>query len=221
MKKEKAVLLFLVIFLCSTFFADAQTKRAKVKSQAAKVTAVCKSNKVSFPCPEEYKIVLNGNDSTGIFSAQNLEFGYSVFLIAPKDNFDKPTLMTDAIKTLLKTLYPKKSQNYRWKDVEFANKKASSKFEINKKSSIGFNGNQIVTIDYRHILFEGKNVVAGTIVNGFFEGYQAESEFNEGRYTTNGGCFDAVKIIHSITSEKDSDELDPCGGAIIIERKNL
>jgi len=220
MKKEKAVLLFLVIFLCSTFFAEAQTKRAKVKSQAANKPAVCKSNKVSFPCPEEYKILLSGNDLTGIFLAQNLEFGYSVFLIAPKDNFDKPTLMTNAVKKNLKALYPKESQNYRWKNVEFANKKTSSKFEINKKSSIGFNGNQIVTIDYRYISFEGKNVIVGTIVDGFFEGYQAENEFNEGRYTTNGGCFDAVKIIHSITGEEDSDELDPCGGAIIIERKN-
>ncbi len=199
-----------MLFLCSPFLVNAQTKRAKTKSQVARKSAICKSNRISFPCPKEYKIVLNGNDSTGIFLAKNLEFGYSVFVIAPKDNFDEQNLMTETTKTLLKTLYPKESQNYRWKNVEFANKKASSKFESSKKSLIGFNGNQIVTIDYRYISFQSKNVIVGTVVDGFEKGKAAEEDFNDGLYTTNGGCLDGVKIIHSITGEKESEELDPC-----------
>ena len=59
-----------MLFLCSAFLASAQTKRAKTKSQVAKKSAVCKSNKISFPCPKEFKIVLNSNDSTGIFLAK-------------------------------------------------------------------------------------------------------------------------------------------------------
>lgn len=220
MRKIKLVLLTLMSFLCSTFLVNAQIKRAKTKPQVAKKAAICKSNKLSFPCPKEYKILLNSDDSSGIFLAQNLEFDYSIFVIAPKNNFNKQDVMIDAIKKNLKILYPKESQNYSWKDVEFANKKLSSKFETSKKSSIGFNGNQHITVDFRYISFENKNVIVGTIVNHFFKGYAAENEYNEGHYVTNGGCFDAVKIIHSITSEKDSDELDPCGGKVIIQRKN-
>jgi len=214
MRKGKFILITLVLFLCSAFLVNAQAERTQVKSQVAKKQAICKSDKISFPCPEEYKILSKGTYSNNTFLAKNLEFGYSVFVIAPKDNFDKQNLMTDTIKTLLKTLYPKESQNYRWKNVEFANKNASSKFEISKKSLIGFNGNQIVTVDYRYISVEGKNVIVGTIVDGFETGESAETEYNENRYTTNGGCFDAVKIIHSITSEKESDELDPCRSTI-------
>ena len=157
-----------MLFLILAFLADAQTKRARTKFRVTKKSAICKLNDISFPCPKEYKIVLNGNNSTGIFLAQSLEFDYSVFVIAPKDNFDKENLTADTTKILLKTLYPKESQNYRWKDVEFANKKVSSKFETGKKSSIGFNGNQIVTVDYHYISFKDKNFVVGTIVNGFF-----------------------------------------------------
>jgi len=70
MRKRKLDLLILMLFLCSAFLASAQTKRAKTKSQVAKKSAVCKSNKISFPCPKEFKIVLNSNDSTGIFLAK-------------------------------------------------------------------------------------------------------------------------------------------------------
>lgn len=219
---HKLIFLTFIFVLCFTFSGNAQKKSAtnKTKNKVSLKGIQCKSNKISFPCPKEYKILLNGNESTSIFLAKNLEFGYSVFVIAPKDKYGNQRLMTDAIKTLLNVLYPKESQNYRWKEVGFANKKVSSKFETERKSSIGFNDNQIVTVDYRYISFENKNVIIGTIVEGFFKGNAAENEYIEGRYTTNSGCFDAIKIIHSITSEKDSDELDPCRVAIITERKN-
>ena len=218
MGKRIFLILFLLVFLCSAFSTNAQTKGAKVKRQTAKKPAICKAAKNSFPCPKEYKVALNGERS-GIFLARNLEFDYSLYVITGEDNFDENNLTSGVLKTVLKTLYPKESQNYRWKDVEFNNEN-SSKFEIGKKSAIGFNANQIVTIDYRYISFEGKNIIVGTIVNGFFTGYEAENEFNDGRYTTNGGCSDAIEIIHSITGEKDIDKYSPCSRKVIIERKN-
>jgi hypothetical protein len=133
---HKLIFLTFLFVLCFVVSGKAQdkTKRSKTKNKIAVKVVRCKSNKLSFPCPKEYKILLSGNDSTDIFLAQNLEFGYSVFVIAPENKFDKQILMTSAIKTLLKTLYPKESQTYSWKEVEFANKKASSKFEADKKS---------------------------------------------------------------------------------------
>jgi hypothetical protein len=211
MKKGNLVLIASMIFLCSSFMVNAQAKRVKTKSPAAKKSALCKSNEFSFPCPKEYKVVLNGSETTGIFLASNLEFGYSVFVIAPKGSFDKENLMTEATKTLLKALYPKESMDYRWKDVGFVNNDSlSSKFEVSQKSLLGFNGNQSVTFVYRHISFKNKNLIVGTVVDGYDKGKAAEEDFDEERVTSSGGCDDALGIIRFFTGEKSSENLNPC-----------
>jgi hypothetical protein len=211
----KFSLFIFAAILSLTSLTFSQNKNANRKSQTVDQTVNCKSNEFSFPCPKEYKIVLNGTGSTGLFLAKNLEFDYSVFVVAHESSVDKEKLLTEVTTTILKTLYPKDSQVYRWKDVEFQNNKATSKFETRKKLSLGFNENQLVTVDYGHISFKNKNLIAGTIVVGFFKGEAAVGDFELGRYTTNGGCSDAVKIIHTFTGEKGSEELNPCGFTII------
>jgi hypothetical protein len=207
----KAVFNLLIFFalMSITFNVGAQSKRTKTQATATK-RILCKTNDVSFQCPKGYKVVLDGNDSSGIFLAKNTEFKYSVFAIARKNEFELDDLMTRTVETLLKTLYPKESPTYRWKTVEFANDKPSSKFEVTKKALLGFNGNQLVTIEYRHILMNGKNLITGTVVRGWNVGEQAEAEFEQGLNTANSGCFDAVRIIHKLTGEKISEEDGPC-----------
>lgn len=220
MGKSRFILLALMLLFCSGFLVNAQTKRAKTKSQKAKNSVGCKSGNISFPCPKEYKVLLNDTESSGIFLAKSTEFSYGVFVIAPKSTFDEQSFITETTKILLKTLYPSEFQDYRWKGVKFASDNGSSKFEIDKKLLLGFNGNIAPTLEYRHISFKDKNFVVGTIVDGFFKGYPAESDFNNDRHTTNGGCVDVDKIIIVITGEKANEKFTSCSRAKIIESIN-
>lgn len=209
MKKGKLILLILTFVLCLPTLASAQAKRSQSKAKTTKKSGGCRSGEFPFPCPKGYKVLLNGNNPNNLFFAKDLKYGYGVYVIAPKDKFEESNL-PDVIKTILKTLYPKDSQDYNWKDAEFYNKNAASKFEIGKKILLGFNGNRIVTIEYRNVVFKNKNLISGTVVEGFEPGEVARADFNDGVITSNGGCFDALKIIHLFTGEKDSDEIDPC-----------
>ncbi|MDQ3799211.1 MAG: hypothetical protein M3384_07165 [Acidobacteriota bacterium] len=205
-------MLALACLLCSTYSVDGQvSRRAKVKPQAAaKKTALCKSNNFSFLCPKGYEILLRGDDATGIFLARNSKFGYSLFVIAPKDAFDREKLISETTLTVLKTLYPKESMDYRWRDGEFYHQNPSSRFEVSRKQSLGFNGNQIVTVVYRQISFKDKNLIIGTVVHGLDTGEAAERDFDEDIWINSGACFDASAIIRRFTGEKPSDKFDVC-----------
>lgn len=212
-------LFILLILICSLGLVSAQKPPAKNKPLTNINSLVCKSNGVSFPCPDEYKVVLN-NDPSNIFLAQNTRFGYSVFVIVPKTTVEEQKFIDEAKKTLLKTLYPADSLDYRWKNVDFEDSSSSSKFEVGKNLSLGFNGEQTVTVEYRRISFKNKNLFIGTIVKDRFSGIYAEEAFNQSRHTTNGGCVDAQIIIQSITGENNSNkELNFCGKPQVIFRK--
>lgn len=204
--------LFLFVFmalLCFIHGINAQSEKGKL----------CKSNEFTFPCPNEYKVILN-NDEGNNFLAQNTNFGYSIFVIALKNKIKGQNFTTDAVGNFLRTLYPTESLNYRWKTLNFKANSPSSKFEVGKNLLLGFNGEQTITVEYRQISFKNKDLLVGTIVKAPFAGEWAEREFNESRYTTNGGCADAQLIVQSITGEKNSKELNFCGSSRMIIKKS-
>lgn len=216
MRKGPAILSVLLLFF-SALLTGAQVKKGKGQDHAVKKTVICKSSEISFPCPEGYKVLLNGNDPTGAFLARNPVYGYSVFVIAAEDfivappsSVDEEPFITGAIIGLLKILYPRESQVYRWKIVDFANARVASDFEVRKKLIIGFHGKHVVTIERRYILLHDRSMVVGTLVDGVNAGEEAEREFDAGISTSSGACLDAVKIIHSVTGEAESNKLDPC-----------
>ena len=204
--KKFSVCVLLILF---SFAFQIKAQNPKAKTPSAKKTSMCKVNDVSFPCPKRFKVELNYNES-GVFLAQNKKDNLSLFVVSSKDTAEKPTLTTDEIKVLLIVLFPSESFDYRWREIDYLNEKLSSKFETGKKMLIGFNGNQLITVDYRHILVNKKNIFVGSISVDAAKGKEAERYFNEISGGGNAGCVETFKIIQAITGEKDSDELDPC-----------
>ena len=213
--KKTTLILMIFILLCSGYSLSAQTKSVKNKLQRKKTPAVCKSGEFTFPCPGEYKIFLNNQNNDGLFLAKNPEFGYSTFAIYSGSKTENTDAVKEKIDSFLKILYPKEAPKYSWKELDHFSKNNSSEFEVDKKLLIGFNGNQIVTIDYRTISFKDKNFIIGTLVNGWRAGLQAKNDFNDNLYTTNGGCSDADEIIRSITGEQEKEEYTSCSRTVI------
>lgn len=178
--------------------------RASEKSRAGRV-ALCYSGDFSFPCPADYKVLIKGVASQKLFFARNNKFDYGVFVLSEPGH----RTVSSELPTILKAFVPSESQKFKWKEV-VPDSRQSSKFETGKGRLLGSNGNKLVTIEFREVKFDGKSLLTGTIVNGFEKGTIVESAFNEGRYTTNGGCFDSLSIIHKFTGEEETDEMNPC-----------
>lgn len=198
------VLTFVVVALSVTLFAQSKKHVAKKNLLAAKV--VCVSGVFGFKCPKGYKVLLAGKTSDGLFLAKSTEFRYSVF-VAYKPSDDA---MTELLPKILKAFLPNESQNFEWKDV-VADPRKSSKFEVASKRRIGMNnGKAFLTLEYRQIVFNGNKLLTGTVVNGYEGPEGIKDSFERGAYTTNGGCFDSMDIIATLTKEKLDTEQGPC-----------
>ena len=194
-----------ILALCEPILVCGQDKKVRSKPKVAIKAEVCKSNEISFPCPKYLKIILN-ND---LFLARHPKYDYSVFLVSSKEAFKEDTFFENA-KLFLNTLYPKGTTDYSWKQVEFVTDKPISKYEISRKSNIGFNGTQEVIVEYRQISFNNKEFVIGYLIETS-KGKEAKRLFDQG---LGGGsapaCQDIVKIISSITREKQSNGESAC-----------
>jgi hypothetical protein len=163
------------------------------------------SGTFSFECPRDYKVLLSGSSSDRLFVAKSTKFDYAVFVVS--DSSDNS--MAEALPKIIKAFLPSGSQTFEWKDVD-ADSRRSSKFELESKRRLGSNGKSLITLEYRRVEFNGKRLLTGTVVNGFARGNEVKKSFENGRITTNGGCFDSINIIASFTNEKLDPEKGPC-----------
>lgn len=189
----------------------AQRKKSPGKSRLP--VKNCKAGKLAFPCPSEYTILLGGEKTNSVFFAKSTEFPYGVFVLGSTDKSDQKNLESKVTENVLRSFYSGDKRKFIWKDVE-SDSRPSSKFETGKRRTLGFNGDRIVTLDFRHIKFKGKLFLIGTIVEGLWKGDSAARDFEIGAYTANSGCFDALEIIRYVTGEKDGSEMDPCSHTI-------
>ena len=159
----------------------------------------CTFANLSFACPQGFKTLhIESQQSFALFHQK--KYGVGLFVASPEAGFDEQTFMTDVIKTTLVKVFPKESQTYAWKPVNFSG--AVSKFEIGGGMAQGFNGSQGVLIKYRQLKFNAKDIIVGYVAE-FGRGLQGKEAFGRGLGGDSmPGCYAAVDLIYSITGEK-------------------
>jgi hypothetical protein len=174
-------------------------------SVAAK-PAKCTFGTLRFACPDGFKSQpLEPDQSFALFHQK--KYGVGLFIASPESGFDEPTFITKVTRATLAKVFPKESQKYAWKPVDFSG--SISKFEIGGGMAQGFNGSQGVLIKYRHLQFNGKEIIVGYAAE-FGRGLQGKEAFGRGLGGDSmPGCYAAVDVIYSITGEKMPDN-NPC-----------
>jgi hypothetical protein len=204
----------LKVFLAGTFltilFSGAVWSQKKtIPMRNVKTAARCSTGELAFPCPSNYKVLSGDIKPNAVFFAKSTEFPYAVFALLSNTDSNEKNLEDVVTESIMPAFFRDNKRPFKWKDVE-SDKRASSKFETGKRRAVGFNGDRIVTLEFRHITFKARRLLVGTVVDGGNRGDSAFRDFEIGAYVTNGGCFDALKIIHFFTGEKESDDMDPC-----------
>jgi hypothetical protein len=204
MTLRRIALSFWVLVVISVASYSQTTKRPISKTGLVRS---CVSGMISFKCPKGYKVLLSGRSDDRLFFATNPRYRYAVFAVSEP----MESTLSEALPKIIRAFSPKVSGNIEWKDVEVDPRK-SSKYEVESRRRIGIDRPTSVylTLEYRIIDFNGKKLLTGTIVDGY-EGPNGITEaFENGTYTTNGGCFDSVDIIAALTKEVVDHEKGPC-----------
>ena len=175
------------------------------KDPQVEKTASCRSGEFTFPCPADYRVLINGDRSDRTFFAKNNDFNFGVFVFY---ELGEKTIVS-VLPAILKELMTTESEKFRWKGLT-PDSRASSKFETAKGRMLGTNGHRLVTVEFREITFNEKKLVSGTIVAGSQTGAAAETAFNEGHYTSSDACSDSLEVIHAFTGETLTNEVNPC-----------
>jgi len=167
-------------------------------------------NGVVLALPQGYEWV-NGNsphDSVLVYDGKHRE-GMVVAVLAV------PFVEQDVLKTLRDdcqfTFFVKKkseTQPYQWKVSDTLRK--VSKFEVADGLAKGFNNNHLLVFEYRHIVFNQRDVFVGTIFEAR-KGKPAEAMFKgEETAMSMTTCSAAAELIYSFTGEKIDPDRPPC-----------
>ena len=164
-------------------------------------------NGISFVVPRGFTFVEASSDGLTLFF-NDRKTKEALFVSAPNPGFDEKPLVEELIKNGLGVLLPKESQNFAWKRGDGV--KRVSKFEIDNGNHNGFNRTVMVGIEYRHVLFNHKDVIVGHVYE-CARGKEAEERFNGPGITFSmPACNTSVRIIHSFTKEKPDMNDPPC-----------
>ncbi len=166
----------------------------------------CSVAQTHFVCPKGFKSISVDDKRIALFSKK--KYGLGLFVAAPESGFDEGKFMSDLTKTTLAKIFPKESQTYSWKPINFSDR--VSKFEVGGGMVQGFNGKLSVLIKYRHLKFSGQELIVGYAAE-FGRGSDAKESFERGLGGDSmPGCNAIVEIVYSITSEKIDESNPPC-----------
>src|SRR5437660_86175 len=78
----------------------------------------CTFGNLRFACPEGFKsLPIEPPQSFALFHQK--KYGVGLFVASPESGFNEQAFMTTVIKTTLAKIFPKESQKYAWKPVNF------------------------------------------------------------------------------------------------------
>src|SRR5437588_10382727 len=159
----------------------------------------CAIGEVHFVCPKNFKLVpLESAQQFALFQWKKYDVG--LFVASPASDFDESAFTTNVTKTSLAKMFPKESQAFSWKPVNYSGR--ISKFEIGGGVAQGFNGSLGVLIKYRRLKFNGREVIVG-YASQFGRGAEAKETFGRGLGGDSmPGCYAVVDVVYSITGEK-------------------
>ena len=172
----------------------------------------CTSGDLHFACPQKFKPVpIESAQPFAFFHYKKYDVG--LFVASPAPGFDERAYMTNVTKTTLAKMFPKESQTFSWKPVDFSG--SFSKFEVGGGMVLGFNGSLGVLIKYRHVKFNAREIIVG-YTSEFGRSSEGKEAFERGLGGDSmPGCYATVDVIYSITGEK-MPENNPCDLVVTI-----
>ena len=166
----------------------------------------CTIGDLHFACPKDFKPVTpEPAQQFALFYWKKYDVG--LFVASPPSGFDERAFMTNVTKTSLTKMFPKDSQAFEWKPVNYSG--SISKFEIGGGVAQGFNGSLGVLLKYRHLKINGREIIIG-YASEFGRGAEAKEAFGRGLGGDSmPGCYAVVDVTYSISGEK-MPENNPC-----------
>jgi hypothetical protein len=144
--------------------------------------------------PSANSVLLLGQDQNGIF-----------FVVTQGANANDPS---EIVKYVLKQLYSKDSQQYSWKEMPLP--KRLSKFELSGLAVRGYNGNQLVSVKFRHVAIGEKVLTVGEIIE-IARGNEARTIFEGNLEAISLGlCNVFIEVVFPLTKEKLDPRNPPC-----------
>jgi len=132
-------------------------------------------------------------------------------VVVPPGPFVEPDLLKTLKDDCLFTFFLQKKpaiQPYQWKVADTLRK--VSRFEVGGGLAKGFNNNHLLVFEYRHVVYNQRDVFVGTIFEAR-KGKPAEAMFKgEEAAMSMTTCGAAAELIFSFTGEKIDPERPPC-----------
>lgn len=164
-------------------------------------------NGLVFTIPQKYVRLTSGASDTAVFlfNSQNRE---GMVVAVPAVPYVEQDVLGNLIKESQLRFFPKETEAYQWKSVNLLQK--VSKFEVNDSLEKGLNRNHLLVFEYRHVVFNQRDVFIGTIFEARKGKVAAEMFKTEGAAMSMTTCSAAAELIYSLTGEKIDPEKPPC-----------
>ena len=131
-----------------------------------------------------------------------------IVVAVPAAPFVEQDVLNNLMKDGQKAFFPKEIQPYQWKSIDSLQK--VSKFEVKDVLVKGLNPNHLLLFEYRHVVFNQRDVFVGTIYEAR-KGKPAKEMFQgEAAAMSMTTCGAAVELIYSFTGEKIDPDRPPC-----------
>lgn len=153
---------------------------------------------VQFSCPKEFNVQRPQTNDTLAYM-QHKEYELALFVTIPNQKVDSEYIKQLA-STLSAYLLPKDKPSYKWKRLDAYQK--MSQFESGGEQIQGFNGKHRLSVQYRKLQIQGKEILVGYLFT-FGDGDLAKMLFDRNLGGDSmPGSYAQAHIIASITKEK-------------------
>jgi hypothetical protein len=164
-------------------------------------------NGMGFTVPKGYvkSTAAARENSVFLYDQKNKD---GIVVAVPAKPFVEQDVLNSLMKDSQKAFFPKETQAYQWKSADSLQK--VSKFEVKDSLVKGLNPNHLLLFEYRHVVFNERDVFVGTIYEAR-RGKPAKAMFDgEGAAMSMTTCSAAVELIYSFTGEKINPDRPPC-----------
>ena len=164
-------------------------------------------NGLVFTIPQKYVRLTAEPPANAVFlyNQQNKE---GMVVAVPAAGFVEQELLGNLIKESQRRFFPKETEAYQWKSANLLQK--VSQFEVNDSLEKGLNSNHLLVFEYRHVVFNQRDVFVGTLFEARQGKVAAEMFKSEGAAMSMTTCSAAAELIYSLTGEKIDPEKPPC-----------
>lgn len=164
-------------------------------------------NGVVFTIPERYSRLPADTRANSIF-LYDKQYQDGMVVAVPATPFAEAELLRNLRTDSQRAFFPKQTLPYQWKSTDLLRK--VSKFEVKDALEKGFNRNHLLLFEFRHVVFNQRDVFVGTIFEAR-KGKPAEAMFNgEAAAASMTTCRAAAEVIYSVTGEKIDPDRPPC-----------